>query len=89
MAVPDAPAASFSLVNPRSCLGGAAGAAAGIVMYSCGTSAPATDPLLVTVHVTVATSSYRSARPPGATSPDAGPALAVEVILMSAKVKLV
>ncbi len=87
--MPAAPAASLSLLKPRSCRGGAAGAPVGSDTYSCGTSAPATPPLLVMVHVTVATVSNRSARPPGSTVPAAGPDLAVDVILMSEKVKLV
>ncbi|GKT85992.1 LOW QUALITY PROTEIN: hypothetical protein Ct61P_03842 [Colletotrichum tofieldiae] len=51
-------------------------------MYSCATSAPATGPVFLTVAVTVATMSKRSARPPGTTWPTAGPDFAVEVTLM-------
>jgi hypothetical protein len=48
-------------VKPLSCLGGLAGAVDGSPMYNCGTSAPATVPLLVTTQVTVATMSKRPA----------------------------
>jgi hypothetical protein len=48
-------------------------------MYSWATSAPWTLPELVMVAVTVATTSKRSARPPGMTVPVAGPDLAVLV----------
>lgn len=58
-------------------------------MYSWATSAPVAAPELVTVAVTVATLSKRSARPPGATEPVAAPDLALEVILMLEYVKLV
>lgn len=87
--MPLAPGASFNLVNPRSCLGGEAGAEDGSVMYSWATSAPATSPLLATVAVTVATVSQRSSRPPGTVAPVAAPDLAVDVTAMLEKVKLV
>ena len=77
VAVPLAPGASDSLANPRSCLGGVAGADAGKVRYSCATSAPVTLPLLVMVAVTVTTVSHRSAAPPGTVAPVAGPEVAV------------
>lgn len=57
--------------------------------YSWATSAPATSPVLVMVAVTVATVSKRSEGPPGARGPDAGPAVAVESIVMSAYSKVV
>lgn len=84
VATPDAPGSSLSLANPRSCLGGVEGAADGSVMYSCATSAPSTSPLFVMDAVTVATVSQRSAAPPGMVSPEAGPAVTVEVTERSA-----
>ena len=77
------------MVNPRSCFGGEAGAPEGRLMYSCATSAPATEPVFVIVAVTVATFSKRSALPPGAVSPVAGPDVAVEVMDRSEYVKFV
>lgn len=58
-------------------------------MYNWATSAPATEPLLMIVAVTVATSSKRSVRPPGPVAPVAGPDVAVDVTLMPLYVKLV
>lgn len=77
VAVPESPAVRRSLVKPRSWRTGAL-ADAGKARYSCTTSAPASKPLLVMVAVTVATSSYRSSRPPGTTGPVAGPEVADE-----------
>lgn len=66
-------------MKPRSCFGGAAGAPDGNVRYNWETSAPATEPLLAIVAVTVAICWKRSLRPPDATGPVAGPAVAVDV----------
>jgi hypothetical protein len=78
--VPLLPGSSLSLAKPRSCFGGVGGADEGRVTYSCATSAPATEPVLVMVAVTVATVSQRSEGPPGMVAPVAGPAVAVEVV---------
>ncbi len=85
----ETPAAKLSLSNPRSCFGGLAGADAGSPMYSWATSAPVTEPVLVTVHVIVATVSKRSARPPLMIPAVAGPDAAVLVIWRPEKLKLV
>lgn len=75
-----APTARLILLNPRSCFGGAF-ALAGYPRYNCGTSAPATPPELVIFAVTVDTVSKRSAGPPGALDPVAGPGVGAPVML--------
>jgi hypothetical protein len=80
VAVPLLPGSSLSLAKPLSCFGGVEGTDEGSVMYSCATSAPETEPVLVMVAVTVATVSQRSEGPPGTVEPVVGPAVAVEVV---------
>ena len=60
-----APAARVNLSKPLSCFGGEEGADDGRPMYNCGTSAPVTVPLFVIVTLTVATTVYNPAVPPG------------------------
>jgi len=59
------------------------GAPLGYEMYSWAISAPATEPELRMLAVTVATTSKRSLAPPGTMGPVAGPDLALEVTLIS------
>jgi hypothetical protein len=59
--------------NPLSCLTGDPGAVEGSPIYTCATSAPATDPEFVIVAATVAAVSKREEEPPGTMVPDAAP----------------